>query len=164
MEDKLWAPWRIEYIRNDAFKPDSECFFCKYQKENKDEKNLVLHRGNKSFVLMNHYPYTNGHLMVSPYQHTGKLNNLDQETRLEIINLIDASCEIVRKKMNAGGFNVGLNLGEVAGAGFAQHIHFHIVPRWKGDTNFMPVTGHTKVISEGMQQTYSNLKPEFEKL
>ena len=163
--DKLWAPWRIDYIRNDMQDRESGCFFCDYiDNEEKDEENLVLYRGNNNLVLMNYYPYNNGHLMVAPYLHTGNISDIDSATKLEMMELVDESCKIIRKTMNAEGFNVGLNLGTVAGAGIDDHIHMHIVPRWKGDTNFMPVLGHTKVVSEGLGATWAYLKKEFDKI
>lgn len=163
--DKLWAPWRIEYIRNGIQNKNSSCFFCDYQKtKNEDQENLVLYRGEKNFVLMNYYPYNNGHLMVAPYLHTGDLSDLDSETKLEMMELVDESCNILQDKMQAEGFNAGLNIGSVAGAGVDDHLHMHIVPRWQGDTNFMPVLGHTKVISEGLLETWKNLKTEFDKI
>ena len=162
--DKLWAPWRIDYIRNDMQNRDG-CFFCDYQDdEENDRENLVLYRGKYNMVLLNYYPYNNGHLMVAPYIHTGSLSDLDAETKLEMMELVDVSCRIMREKMSAEGFNVGLNIGAIAGAGVDDHLHMHIVPRWKGDTNFMPVLGHTKVISEGLQATWDNLIDGFNKI
>ncbi|MFA5727931.1 MAG: HIT domain-containing protein [Candidatus Neomarinimicrobiota bacterium] len=158
--DKLWAPWRIGYITN----PKAEgCFLCEYSADSDDKKHLILHRGKSAFVIMNYYPYNNGHLMVAPYQHVRNLNDLDESTRLEIFDLIDKSCQILHDSLNAEGFNVGLNLGSVAGAGLKDHLHFHIVPRWTGDTNFMPITGHTKVLREGLTETWQRLRPKFEK-
>ena len=113
---------------------------------------------------MNYYPYNNGHLIVAPYLHTGDLSDLDSETKLEMMELVDESCNILQDKMQAEGFNAGLNIGSVAGAGVDDHLHMHIVPRWQGDTNFMPVLGHTKVISEGLLETWKNLKTEFDKI
>ena len=157
--DKLWAPWRIEYIKAPQ---EDGCFFCKYIRENDDRKRLILHRGKKAFVIMNFYPYNNGHVMVVPYRHSSEIADLDPETRLEIVELIDRCMRILKVSMKAQGFNVGLNYGQVAGAGVKDHLHFHIVPRWNGDTNFMPVTGHTKVLSEGLQETWQELKKFFE--
>ena len=163
--DKLWAPWRIDYIRNDMQDQDSGCFFCKYiENEEDDKENLVLYRGEKNFVVMNYYPYNNGHVMVTPYLHTGDLSDLDTETKTEMMELTDTACNIIRKTMDAEGFNVGLNIGTVAGAGIDDHLHMHIVPRWQGDTNFMPVLGHTKVVSEGLTETWKYLKKEFDKI
>jgi ATP adenylyltransferase len=156
--DRLWAPWRIEYIEN----PKEEgCFFCKYCKENNDEKHLILHRGENAFIIMNYYPYNNGHLMIAPYKHTGNLSDLDSNTKLEIVDLIQNSIDIIKKSMGADSFNIGVNIGDIAGAGVKDHFHVHIVPRWIGDTNFMPIIGETKVISEGLRQTWEKLHKEF---
>jgi ATP adenylyltransferase len=158
--DKLWAPWRIGYVTN----PKAEgCFLCTYPKDNDDKKHLILYHGKTAFVIMNFYPYNNGHLMIAPYEHTHEMADLSETTRLEIFSLIDKSCRILGQTMHAEGFNVGLNLGSVAGAGLKEHLHFHIVPRWTGDTNFMPIIGHVKVLSEGLTETWQRLKPEFEK-
>lgn len=156
--DKLWAPWRIEYITNPK---EKDCFFCKYPKENNDKKRLIISRGKSAFVIMNFYPYTNGHLMVAPYEHTSEFSDLGNDTKLEMINLVEGSIRVLKKVMNPQGFNIGLNLGEVSGAGIKDHLHFHIVPRWSGDTNFMPVIAHTKVIVEGLQETWEKLRSEF---
>ncbi len=156
--NKLWAPWRIEYITN----PKEEgCFLCNYPKEQNDVDRLILYRGKYSFVIMNFYPYNNGHLMIAPYQHTSEISDLDTDTRIEIFGLLDKSVAILRETINAEGFNIGLNLGAVAGAGIKDHLHWHIVPRWQGDTNFMPVLGHTKVLSEGLKETYMKLRKKF---
>jgi len=158
--DKLWAPWRIEYIKSP--KPEG-CFFCQYIQENDDRKRLILHRGKKAFVIMNYYPYNNGHIMVVPYKHSSKLSDLDIDTKVEIMDLIDIGMEALRETLNAEGFNVGLNSGQIAGAGVDDHLHFHIVPRWSGDTNFMPVLGHTKVVSQGLRETWELLKKVFDR-
>ena len=159
--ERLWAPWRIEYIKG----PKSDgCFFCSYIQENMDEKNLVLYRGKSSIVVMNYYPYNNGHLMIAPFQHTSEISELSDETKLEMMNLIAHCQNALVKYLNAEGFNVGINYGNVAGAGLKEHLHIHVVPRWNGDTNFMPVTGHTKVISQGLKDTWITLRHYFEKL
>ena len=158
--DKLWAPWRIEYIKSP--KPEG-CFFCQYIQEKDDRKRLILHRGKNAFVIMNYYPYNNGHIMVVPYQHTSELSDLDSETKAEILDLIDIGMKALRETLTAEGFNVGLNSGQIAGAGVDDHLHFHIVPRWSGDTNFMPVLGHTKVVSQGLQETWELLKKVFDR-
>lgn len=157
--ETLWAPWRIEYIRSD--KTEHGCIFCNKPKETRDFENLILYRGETCFVIMNYYPYNNGHLMVVPYRHTSDFHELTSGEKLEIMNLLDVSLVILREDMRAQGFNIGVNLGSVAGAGIAEHLHFHIVPRWGGDTNFMPVTGHTKVLSEGLKETAERLKAKF---
>ncbi len=112
---------------------------------------------------MNRYPYNNGHLMVVPYQHTSEISSLSSEEKIELFNLLEISLNVLKKVMKPQGFNIGMNLGRLAGAGIADHLHFHIVPRWGGDTNFMPVVAHTKVISEGLEQTWEKLKREFDR-
>lgn len=158
--DKLWAPWRIDYIR--APKEDG-CIFCKKSQDSDDRNNLVLYRGKDAFVLMNLYPYSNGHLMVSPYEHTSNIEDLSSTCNAEIMELSNTSMTILKQSMNADGFNFGANIGKAGGAGIEEHIHYHIVPRWLGDTNFMPVVGSTKVMVEGLQETWDFLKPLFSK-
>lgn len=157
---QLWAPWRTEYILSNK---SSQCIFCKeYSKD--DKKELVLYRGNFATVMMNKFPYNNGHLLVYPWKHTGLLEDMDSEESLEIFGLMKKSVAILKKEMNAGSFNIGMNLGKDAGAGIDAHIHFHIVPRWNGDTNFMPVIGEVRVMPEHLQATYDKLYPHFQKL
>ncbi len=153
-QDKLWAPWRMEYILSEKSK---ECFLCQYPKENNDQKRLILYRGDETFVIMNYFPYNNGHLLIAPYKHTNQLSDLSDKAKLEMMNLMEFSIKILKESMNADGFNTGLNLGQVAGAGIKDHLHMHIIPRWNGDTNFMPVIGHTKVLSEGLNETWQKL-------
>jgi len=159
--DKLWAPWRIDYIRSEK---EEGCIFCDKPANGDDRTMLILYRGEYSFVLMNLYPYNNGHLMIAPYQHTGNTQELSYNSRSEIMELADQTMTIQKNVMNAEGFNYGANIGYSGGAGIADHIHFHIVPRWAGDTNFMPVVGHTKVQVQGLRETYDDLKPHFDKL
>ena len=159
--DKLWAPWRIDYIRSEK---EEGCIFCDKPANGDDRTMLILYRGENSFVLMNLYPYNNGHLMIAPYQHTGNTQELSYSSRSEIMELADQAMTIQKNVMNADGFNYGANIGYSGGAGIADHIHFHIVPRWAGDTNFMPVVGHTKVQVQGLRETYDDLKPHFDKL
>ena len=155
---KLWAPWRMKYIDNIDTGDEAGCIFCAKPGEGDDEKNFILHRAITCFVIMNIYPYNNGHVMVVPYRHTPSFRDLDSETRLEIMDLIDIIFEAISSVMRPDGFNVGINLGRTAGAGIQDHIHVHIVPRWNGDTNFMPVIGCAKVISESLEDTYAKLK------
>ncbi len=153
--DKLWAPWRIKYIRKCA---NTACIFCKMPKQNKDKKNYILKRGKYCFSMLNIFPYNNGHLMVAPYKHTPELNRLTQEETQELMQLLTQSIELLKKKLKPHGFNIGINMGKVAGAGFARHLHVHIVPRWNSDTNFMPVITQTKVISQALNDLYNTLK------
>ncbi|MFQ6604949.1 MAG: HIT domain-containing protein [Fidelibacterota bacterium] len=160
---KLWAPWRIEYIL--APKDDTEeCIFCTKPAGDADRDNLVLFRGRQAFIIMNLYPYNNAHLLVVPYAHVNSMSALSRDERYEMMELANASMDILRGKMNAQGFNFGANIGAAAGAGIEEHVHLHIVPRWIGDTNFMPVLGHTKVLVQGLQETYDALKPLFDQL
>ncbi|MDP6685078.1 MAG: HIT domain-containing protein [Candidatus Marinimicrobia bacterium] len=154
---RLWAPWRIEYIRS---KKDEGCIFCDKPKM-EDKNGLILFRGKTAFTLMNLYPYTNGHLMVAPLRHIDSFGELNKDERLEVLEQIDQSINAISKVMNPDGYNVGANLGESAGAGIKDHIHFHVVPRWKGDTNFMPVLGGTKVQVEGLENSWEKLNPIF---
>ncbi|HPI73985.1 MAG TPA: HIT domain-containing protein [bacterium] len=155
---KLWAPWRMEYILQE--KP-SGCIFCDKPKQNQDRENLILHRGAACFVIMNFYPYNNGHLMVVPYRHSADLDALTAAEQSEMMSLLGRCTTILTQQLKPHGFNIGMNLGRTAGAGIDDHLHFHIVPRWSGDTNFMPVTGHTKVLSQGLQESWDQLKPWF---
>lgn len=155
---KLWAPWRMEYILQEKQKG---CLFCEKPRQEQDRENLILHRGAACFVIMNFYPYNNGHLMVVPYRHTADLAALTQPEQVEIMVLLGRCTHILQERLSAQGFNIGMNLGRVAGAGIDDHLHFHIVPRWNGDTNFMPVTGHTKVLSQGLYESWDLLKPMF---
>ncbi len=157
--DILWAPWRMEYIEN-ADKYEG-CIFCNKPKEKRDKENLIVYRGEMGFVMMNRYPYNSGHVMIVPYQHTGEFSSLSQEEKMELFNLLISSKDALMEIMKPQGFNIGMNLGRIAGAGIVDHLHFHIVPRWSGDTNFMPVVGHTKVVSEGLAQTWKKLRQAF---
>ncbi len=157
--NRLWAPWRMDYIRTPK---EDGCVFCNKHQSTKDRENLLLFRGEESFVLMNLYPYSNGHLMISPYKHTSNTNDISSIGNQEIMFLTNKSMEIIKNTMGADGFNIGANLGKAAGAGIEEHLHFHIVPRWIGDTNFMPVVGNTKVMVEGLQETWDSMKPQFD--
>lgn len=161
--ERLWAPWRIKYI----YSQKSEgCIFCEANPNTsqEDEKAFVLYRGAKGFVIMNTFPYNNGHLMIAPYRHIGSIEELTQEEVGSIFELVQKSVEVLKLKMKPEGFNIGINLGKVAGAGVEGHIHIHIVPRWTGDTNFMPVISDTKVISQSLQEAYKLLKEGFEEI
>lgn len=157
---QIWAPWRVEYILG---KKSEKCIFCRgYSKD--DKKELVLYRGDFAAVMMNKFPYNNGHLLVYPWRHTSALEDMEKDEAMEIFKLIKKSVAILKKEMNPGGFNIGMNLGKEAGAGIEEHLHFHIVPRWNGDTNFMPVLGEVRVMSEHLQATYDKLYPYFQRL
>lgn len=154
----LWAPWRMEYILSEK---TVGCLFCQKLAENSDTQNYILRRADHSFVMMNYYPYNNGHLMIVPYRHVANLSDLNPAEQVELMALVCRCQGVLLKAMKPEGFNIGMNLGKIAGAGVEQHLHFHIVPRWNGDTNFMPVTGHTKVIPQALNESYAFLKPLF---
>ncbi len=158
--ERLWAPWRTKYLQ--GIDRDETCVFCTKPEQKDDRKNLILYRGARSYVLMNLYPYNNGHLMVMPYQHTSNMHDLDEQAVLEIWKLCRRSTDILHTCLKAEGFNVGLNLSRVAGAGIDMHLHVHVVPRWNGDTNFMPVIGQTRVISQSLEDAYDTLYPHFQ--
>lgn len=161
--EHVWAPWRMEYIHMAPEDKPKGCIFCNKPKDDKDEDDLILYRGKSVFVIMNRYPYNNGHLMVVPYRHLSDYNDLTKDELLELGEVTQMSIEILKKKMSPNGFNVGFNIGESAGAGIAEHIHQHIVPRWTGDTNFMPVLCHTKVMVDGLNECWLGLKEEFDR-
>lgn len=141
---------------------NQECIFCLKTKRNADREDLILYRGKTSFVMMNAYPYNNGHTLISPYRHIDKFEDLSDEEMLEINTLIKKAIGIIRKLIRPHGFNIGLNQGKAAGSSF-DHIHFHLLPRWSGDTNFMPTLAETKVIHEHLNETYRRFHKEFEK-
>jgi ATP adenylyltransferase len=155
---RLWAPWRVTYIRDLG---SAGCIFCDKVKEDKDTENLILFRGQLNFVIMNAFPYNPGHLMVVPYRHLSNLEDLTPEERLEHSELLSRAVTVLKSDTRTESFNVGMNLGRSAGAGIVDHIHTHIVPRWNGDNNFMPVLAETRVISESIAEIYQRLKPLF---
>ncbi|UCE17982.1 MAG: HIT domain-containing protein [Gemmatimonadota bacterium] len=157
--DKLWAPWRMKYIL--AEKKEG-CIFCEGVVRGDDRGGLILHRGSSCFVMMNRFPYNNGHIMVAPYRHVGEFEDLNDAESLDLMKLLQLSVRTFKRVLNPQGFNVGINIGQVAGAGVIDHIHVHVVPRWDGDTNFMPVLSETKVINEELEETYDKLFKEFE--
>ena len=155
----IWAPWRMEYILSGQ--KEGDCIFCPGNDRAQDEERLILWVGSLTMVMMNQFPYINGHLLVAPAQHVPGLEYLSNEETLDLLLMVRRSIDILKKTMNPEGFNVGLNLGRVAGAGMEEHMHFHIVPRWNGDTNYMPVLAETKVVSEALDQTWEKLRNEF---
>jgi len=156
--EQIWAPWRIEYIQ---MKKPEECILCGKPRQNNDELNYILYRGNKNFVIMNSYPYNPGHLMIAPYRHIANLEELTDEERDEHFKIVSQSINILRQVFNPAGFNIGINMGKIAGAGIDDHFHTHIVPRWQGDTNFMPVISDVRVVPEALAETYKKLKGKF---
>ena len=156
--DRIWAPWRIDYIKG----PKEEgCVFCNAAALGDDRAALILFRGRTAFVIMNKYPYNNGHLMVASFRHLADFGALTPDESLEAMRLLQECHRIMTEAFHPHGFNAGLNLGRCAGAGVEDHLHFHIVPRWNGDTNFMPVLGETRVISQHIEETYDELRPFF---
>ncbi len=152
--NRIFAPWRYKYVKN----PNAEgCIFCKAVDSGDDKKSGVLFRGETSFVIMNIFPYNNGHIMVAPYRHTGDFGSMSEKEMLEMSVLLAKWQRIVKRAMNPDGFNLGMNLGRIAGAGFEDHLHYHLVPRWSGDTNFMPVIGETKVVPMSIEEGYELL-------
>ncbi|MBN1445575.1 MAG: HIT domain-containing protein [Candidatus Omnitrophica bacterium] len=161
-KDILWAPWRLAYIRQI---PPKGCFLCKALKAKAgDEKNYLVYRGKRCFVILNLFPYNNGHIMVVPNRHISTIENLSPEEEREFMFLIKTSVKILGKVLNPQGFNIGINIGRAAGAGLKTHIHMHVVPRWTGDTNFAPVVCKTKIISQSLEQLYGLLYAEFKKI
>ena len=148
------AGWRMEYIEQED---SGECIFCKKAEASSDKDHLIVRRGKLAFVIMNTYPYTTGHLMVAPYTHVACMNDLTEEELCELMRLVAWSEKALKKALNPDGFKVGMNIGRCAGAGYPGHIHIHVVPRWEGDTNFMPVVSETKVLPETLMNTYSRI-------
>lgn len=154
----LWAPWRIEYIQRAT---ESGCILCQKPKESNDDANFILYRGQYNFIILNAFPYNPGHLMVAPYRHIAHLEDLTDAEAKELFDIIKKGLGILKEVMKPTGFNIGLNLGKVAGAGIAEHLHMHIVPRWQGDTNFIPVLSDTKVIPVALSGTYKKLRAKL---
>ena len=156
--DRLWAPWRLAYVAADPPpKPDDDCFICRGLREADDRKNLIVLRAPRSTVVLNRFPYNNGHLLVAPSSHKGQLGELDADELLEVMETLRRSVAVLTDLMKPDGFNVGLNLGKAAGAGLPGHLHWHVVPRWNGDTNFMPVCSDTRVIVQSLDALYDLL-------
>ena len=156
----LWSPWRLEYL----MEPKAEgCIFCHAAESDHDRENLVLLRGERAFLILNRFPYNNGHFMVVPYSHVPSLEDLDESALSEMMLLLNRGLGALRAIMSPDGFNVGANLGQVAGAGIEDHVHLHAVPRWAGDTNFMPVVGDMRVVPQTWMQTYDDLQAALER-
>jgi ATP adenylyltransferase len=159
--ERLWAPWRMEYIDSARDEENVGCLFCDKQKEGDDETALILARSEKSFAMLNKYPYNSGHLMVAPFRHVGELEDLEDDEARDMQRLLQRSIKAVKEAMQPDGFNLGMNLGVVAGAGVPDHLHWHVVPRWNGDTNFMPVVAEAKVLPSLLLDTMLALKSSF---
>ncbi len=156
---KIWAPWRNKYILNKE--PEDGCIFCNRIGKNNDEENYILYRSKRSFIIMNIYPYNNGHLMVAPNKHTPLLENLNAKEAEELFASLTIGVRLLKTVFKPDGFNLGMNIGRVAGAGIEDHLHIHIVPRWNGDTNFMPIFTDTKILSISLDETYRLLKKKI---
>jgi len=152
---RMWAPWRMEYILKSR---EPGCFLCDIVQSGEDQKNLLLRRGKTCALVMNRYPYNNGHLMALPYRHVDSLETMQSEESAEMMALAATACAALKKAVHPDGFNIGINLGTIAGAGLKDHIHLHIVPRWEGDTNFMPVIAEVKVIPQALDSLWRQLR------
>ena len=159
---RIWAPWRLAYVKDASTDNEDECIFCAKPAADDDESNLIVHRGERCFVILNLFPYTNGHLMVAPYEHAAELQALDDQTTGEIMALAQRGIAALEKSYSPHGYNVGFNQGLVAGAGVEHHIHMHVVPRWGGDTNFMPVLGDTRVMPQSLEDSYETMRGRFD--
>jgi ATP adenylyltransferase len=159
--ERLWAPWRLQYVTQE--KP-SGCIFCEKPRSSDDRANYIVYRGRLAFVILNAFPYNNGHLMVAPYAHLAELEELPSETSHDMMDLAQLCARALKAKFSPDGLNLGLNLGAAAGAGIKDHLHLHLVPRWRGDTNFMPVIGDVRVIPQSLDQSYQILADAFAEL
>ena len=158
---RIWAPWRLPYVKDASKDSESECIFCTKPAEEDDEANLIVHRGQLCFVILNLFPYTNGHLMIAPYAHLAALPDLDSDTTAEMMALAQRAMTVLDEEYSPHGYNAGLNQGRVAGAGYEGHIHLHVVPRWAGDTNYMPVLADTRVMPQSLEESYAALEGRF---
>jgi ATP adenylyltransferase len=157
-EQRLWAPWRLEYIKGPK---SDECIFCVKTAGGDDRANYIVTRGEHCFVMLNAYPYNNGHVMVAPYEHVPTIEDLDDDALLDLMHLSQRSLQAIREAYSPDGFNLGVNQGAVAGAGVADHVHLHVVPRWGADTNFMPVIGSTRVLPQSLDDSWETLSKLF---
>lgn len=163
-KDRLWAPWRMQYVEHrapDETAPGSGCIFCDFPGEDADAERLIAYRGELAYVILNGFPYNNGHLMVVPYEHNSKLHQLPAATAREITELTQLSLTVLDSIYHPEGFNIGINQGDAAGAGIGAHLHQHIVPRWVGDTNFMPVVADVRVLPEALASSYEKIAAGF---
>ena len=156
---QLWAPWRLAFVEQAVH--DAGCIFCEKPALRRDEKSFILRRSRHAYVMMNIYPYNNGHLLIAPYRHIGALDELPEPVLLDVLRLVQRSLKAIRKAYAPEGFNIGVNQGKVAGAGIEHHVHLHIVPRWGADTNFMPILGETRVLPQHLKASYARLKRAF---
>lgn len=164
--ERLFSPWRSKYIQSFS-QPGSTndgCVLCRAYQDNNDDEHLIVTRGKTCFVIMNLFPYNSGHLMVVPNRHTATLVDLTEDESLEVMSLLKQMSRVLQSVSHPDGFNIGSNIGRTAGAGIDQHVHFHIIPRWNGDTNFMPILADTKLISEDMKETLGKLRLALQQL
>jgi ATP adenylyltransferase len=161
--ERLWSPWRMAYIESAKGEPEGGCIFCDKPLQEDERAALVLDRNERAFALLNAYPYNPGHLMVAPLRHVAEFDELDPGELAAVDALLQRSIRALKAEMDPHGFNVGMNLGRVAGAGIPGHLHWHLVPRWNGDTNFMPVVGETRVLPQLLEETYDRLRPRFDR-
>jgi ATP adenylyltransferase len=159
--DCLWAPWRMAYIKGE---PEPKCIFCDHSESEQDTHRQVLFRGRHAFALMNRFPYTNGHMMVAPYRHSADLAAFKHDEVIDMHRLVCMARDALVRVSRPDGFNIGLNIGRAAGAGITDHLHYHIVPRWNGDTNFMPVFADVRVVPQHLEETYQLLRQAFQDL
>jgi len=157
--DYLWSPWRYQYVSTAA--PTDECIFCQKSSERKDEENYIVYRGDRNFILLNLFPYTTGHMMIAPYEHVATLEEVAEETLSEMMRLVRLAEKHLRAIYTPRGLNVGMNIGECAGAGVAGHIHMHVLPRWPADVNFMTTVSETRILPEELRVTYEKLAGAF---
>lgn len=158
--DHLWAPWRMGYVS--AEQPEG-CIFCTKPAAGDDEANQILHRGDLVFIMLNAFPYNSGHLMIAPFRHVGDPLEMEPQESSELLYGIRIAIEVLRESLSPDGFNVGMNVGRVAGAGYADHLHVHVVPRWSGDTNFMAIMADTRIVPEALADTYHRLKEALDR-
>lgn len=158
----LWTPWRSTYIQEK--KDKTRCVFCDAAADTEDAENLVIYRGEFCFVILNRYPYTSGHLMIAPYRHVSRLTAVDEATTVEMMRLVRKAETVLQEAYSPDGLNLGMNLGEAAGAGIEQHIHMHVLPRWKGDANFMTSVGGTRIIPESLEDTYRKVQDGWKRV
>jgi ATP adenylyltransferase len=155
----IWSPWRMKYIENSK---EDGCIFCHLPEKKDGPENLIVHRGKLAFVILNRYPYTSGHIMVVPFAHKANLEELDEATRAEMMELTSRGTTVLRNVYKTKSFNIGVNIGEAAGAGVKEHVHIHIVPRWAGDTNFMSSLAETRVLPEALEDTWKRMLDGFQ--
>lgn len=152
---RIWAPWRMAYIKGDT--EETGCLFCNQLAQRDGPQNLILYRGQRAFVILNRFPYTNGHMMVVPNEHKHSIEELDDQTLAELFQLTNQALGILRQTYGAENFNIGINIGEASGAGVTDHVHLHVVPRWSGDTSFMSTVAETRVLPEALEETFEKL-------